>query len=66
VPEQYKATPDTFLIVDSLGIMHRPSVNTITSNVSFKNHPTAKKLTALFDKIWHNSEPTPYTREMII
>ncbi len=66
VPEQYKATSDTFLVVDSLGVMHRPSVNTITSNVNFKNHPAAKNLTALFDKIWHHSEPTPYTREMII
>ncbi|MEZ5672979.1 MAG: hypothetical protein R3E08_11625 [Thiotrichaceae bacterium] len=66
VPEPYKATQDTFLLVDDIGVMHRQSVSNITSSVNFKNHPAAKKLTALFDKIWHNSEPTPYTREIII
>lgn len=66
VPEQYKSTQETFLIVDNIGIMHRPSTSSITANVNFKNHPAAKNLTALFEKIWHNSEPTPYTREIII
>jgi hypothetical protein len=66
VPEQYKSTQDTFLIVDKIGIMHRPSTSSITATVNFKNHPAAKNLTALFDKIWHNSEPTPYAREIIV
>lgn len=66
VPEQYKSTQDTFLIVDNIGVMQRSSVNSIAATVNFKNHPAAKKLTALFDKIWHNSEPTPYTREIIV
>lgn len=66
VPEQYKSTQETFLIVDRIGVMQRPSTSSIAANVNFKNHPTAKKLTALFDKIWHNSEPTPYTREIIV
>lgn len=66
VPEQYKSTQETFLIVDNIGVMHRPSVSSVTAQVNFKNHPAAKKLTALFDKIWHNSEPTPYAREIII
>lgn len=66
VPEQYKSTQETFLIVDKIGVMQRPSTSSIASTVNFKNHPAAKNLTALFDKIWHNSEPTPYTREIIV
>jgi len=64
--KNHKHIPDTFLIADGIGIMHRSSPNTLAATVNFKNRPQAKELLAMFDKLWENAEPDPETRSMVI
>jgi len=66
VQEYDKSIPDTFMIADRIGIMHRPHPDTLAATVNFKDHPTAKELTKLFEDIWKNAEPDPYARYIII
>ncbi len=61
-----KYIPETFMIADRIGIMHRSSPNTLAATVNFKEGPTAKKLSKLFDELWENAEPDPNTRYMIL
>ncbi len=64
--EIHKSTPDTFLIADGIGVMHRPYTDTLAATVNFKDRPKAKELSKLFDQLWEEAEPDPYTREMIL
>jgi len=54
--------PETFMIADRIGIMHRSSPNTLAATVNFKDGQTAKKLSKLFDELWENATPEPEAR----
>lgn len=62
----HKSVADTFMIVDGIGFMHRPYVDTIAATVNFKNRPKAKELLLLFEKLWRDGEIDPNTYSMII
>jgi hypothetical protein len=66
VPENYKHIPDTFMIADCIGIMHRPHSDTLAATVNFKDRPKAKELALIFDDIWENAEPEPEARYMVL
>jgi hypothetical protein len=62
----HKSVPDTFMIVDGIGYMHRPHTDTLMAKVSFKDRPVAKQLLLLFEKLWKDGEYDPNTRSFII
>ncbi|MFK5971365.1 MAG: hypothetical protein QM487_14785 [Candidatus Marithrix sp.] len=66
IAEIHMCIPDTFMLVDSIGIMHRPHTDTLAATVNFKDYPKAKKLLQLFNKIWEDSEPDPESQYIII
>ncbi|HEC83779.1 MAG TPA: hypothetical protein ENI48_00835 [Thioploca sp.] len=66
VAETHKHIPDTFMIVDGIGIMLRPHTDTLAATVNFKDRPKVKKLSKLFEKLWEDAEPDPNTRYMIL
>lgn len=57
---------ETFMIVDGIGVMQRPYADTLTATVNFKDRPTAKKLTLLFEKLWRDGELDPETRYSVL
>jgi len=64
--EIYRPFPETFMIVDGIGYMHRTSSSTIAATVNFKDRPKAKELLQLFEKFWINAEPDPNTQYIVI
>jgi hypothetical protein len=64
--EKYHGLTDTFMIADHLGVIHRPYPDSLKAMANFKDSVQAKQLTRLFDEIWKESEPDPYTRDFII
>jgi len=58
--------PDTFMLVDGIGVMHRPHSDTLAATVNFKDRPTAKKLLLIFNKVWEDSEPDSESRYIVI
>jgi len=57
---------ETFMIADRIGIMHRPSPNTLAATVNFKDGLTAKKLSKVFDELWLNATPEYEARYMLL
>ena len=66
IAKLHKRIPDTFLIVDGIGVMHRSSPNTLAATVNFKNRPQAKELTQLFEELWKDAELDLETRHLIL
>ncbi|MDM8566261.1 hypothetical protein QUF74_11510 [Candidatus Halobeggiatoa sp. HSG11] len=66
IAEIHKHIPDTFMLVDGIGIMHRPHTDTLAATINFKDRPKTKKLLQLFNKIWEDSEPDPESRYVVI
>jgi hypothetical protein len=66
VAEVHKGIPDTFMLVDGIGFMHRPHTDTLAATVNFKDRPKVKKLMQLFEKIWRDAEPDPESRHLVI
>ncbi|MDM8560161.1 hypothetical protein [Candidatus Parabeggiatoa sp. HSG14] len=66
VAEVHKSIPDTFMIVDGIGVMHRPHTDTLAATVNFKDRPKSKELSQLFEKIWADAEPDPNARDIVI
>ncbi|EDN71577.1 hypothetical protein BGS_1434 [Beggiatoa sp. SS] len=66
VAEVHKSIPDTFLIADGIGIIHRPYTDTLAASVNFKDRPKAKELGGLFEKIWQNAEPDLESRYVVV
>jgi hypothetical protein len=64
--EADKPLTETFLIADGIGLMHRPSPNTLAATVNFKDGQTAKELSKLFDELWENAMPEPEARYMVL
>ncbi len=55
---------ESFMIADGIGIMHKTAP--LASIVNFKDRPTAKKLSKIFEDHWENATPDPNTRDMVI
>ncbi|MCK5877197.1 MAG: hypothetical protein KAG43_06145 [Candidatus Marithrix sp.] len=66
IAEIHQHIPDTFMLVDRIGIMHRPHTDTLAATVNFKDHPKTKKLLQLFNKIWEESEPDPESEYIVV
>ncbi len=66
IAEIHMHIPDTFMLVDGIGVMHRPHSDTLAATVSFQDRPKTKKLLQLFNKIWEDSEPDPELRYIVI
>jgi hypothetical protein len=66
VAEVHKSIPDTFLIADGIGIIHRPYTDTLSATVNFKDRPKVKEFTQLFEKIWQNAEPDLESRYVVV
>jgi len=64
--EAHKSIPNTFLIADGIGVMHRPSPNTLAATVNFKDRQQAKELGQLFEELWQNAEPDPEARHLVL
>lgn len=64
--EVHKSISDTFMIVDGIGIMHRPHIDTLAAYVNFKDRPKAKQWLQLFEKTWISAEPDPDCYQMIL
>ena len=54
VAEVYKHIPDNFMLVDGIGLMHRPHTDTLAATVNFKDRPTTKQLLQIFNKIFRD------------
>jgi hypothetical protein len=66
IAEVHKNIPDTFMIVDGIGIMHRPHTDTLAATVNFKDRSKAKEFSQLFEKIWANAELDPNARYIVV
>ncbi len=66
IAELHMSIPDTFMLVDGIGIMHRPHTDTLAATVNFKDRQKTKKLLQLFNNIWEDSEPDPESRYIIV
>lgn len=66
VAEVHKHIPDTFMIADGIGFMHRPYADSLTATVNFKDRPKVKELSELFDKLWQEGEIDPETRDVVV
>jgi len=66
VEEKYRSIPDTFMIADGIGIMHRPHSDTLAATVNFKDRLKAKKRIELFENIWLNAEPALDARYLML
>ncbi len=55
---------ENFMIADDIGFMYR--ISPLTRTVNFKDRPTVKKLSKIFDELWENAIPDPNTFDMII
>jgi hypothetical protein len=64
--EVHKSIPDTFMIADGIGFMHRPHSDTLAATVNFKNRPKVKELSKLFDKLWLDGEPDQESRFLVV
>jgi hypothetical protein len=66
VADIHRSVPDTFMIVDGIGLMHRPHTDTLAATVNFKDRQQAKQLLQLFEQLWKEGESDPNTRYLII
>jgi hypothetical protein len=66
VAEVHKSIPDTFLIADGIGIIHRANTDTLAASVNFKDRPKAKELAQIFGQIWENAEPDLESRYVVV
>jgi len=64
--EYHQGISDTFMLVDGIGVMHRPHTDTLAASVNFKDRPKVKKLAELFDKLWTEAEPDPNTCHIVL
>ena len=64
--ETHMHISDTFMLVDGIGMMHRPHTDTLAATVNFKDRPKTKVLLQLFNEIWEDSEPDPESRHILI
>jgi len=64
--EVHKSIPDTFMIADGIGVMHRPHSDTLAATVNFKDRPKVKELSKLFDKLWVEAEPDQESRFLVV
>lgn len=66
IAEVHRPVSDTFMIVDGIGLMHRPHTDTLAATVNFKDRPQAKQLLQLFEQLWKEGEIDPNTQYLII
>ncbi|MDM8568023.1 hypothetical protein QUF50_00620 [Thiotrichales bacterium HSG1] len=64
--EKHQHIPDTFMLADGIGVMHRPHTDTLAASVNFKDRPKVKKLSQLFNNIWEDSEPDAESRHIVV
>lgn len=64
--EVYQSFPETFMIADGIGYMHRTSSSTLSATVNFKDRKKVKELLQLFDKFWRDGEFDPNTQYLVI
>jgi hypothetical protein len=62
----HQGIPDTFMLVDGIGVMHRPHSDTLAASVNFKDRPKVKELSELFEKLWSEAEPDPNTCHIVL
>ncbi|MDY6993728.1 MAG: hypothetical protein SVR94_14155 [Pseudomonadota bacterium] len=64
--EVHKSFRENFLIVDGIGVMHRPYADTLAATVNFKDAPKARDLSKIFEKLWKDAEPDPNSQYLVI
>lgn len=64
--EIYQSFPETFMIADGIGYMHRVSPSTLSATVNFKDRKKVKELLQLFDRFWRDGEYDPNTQYLVI
>lgn len=64
--EVHQSFRESFLIVDGIGVMHRPYADTLAATVNFKDAPKARDLSKVFEKFWKDAEPDPNAQYIVI
>jgi hypothetical protein len=57
VHEDYNANPESYLIVDGRGLMHRKQATRYEAVVNFNNPSEATNLVHHFNEVWEHSHP---------
>ncbi len=66
LPERFKSYTETFLIVDDIGVIHRPYPDSLKTNFHFADAQFAKSLNNTFTQIWDEAEPHPYLSSVVM
>ncbi len=64
VDEEDQDRPDSYMIVDDVGIIHRPHADRYDGSVEFNNPGEARLLTKQFKDSWERSVPEPELRRL--
>jgi hypothetical protein len=66
VHEDYSANPESYLVVDSRGLIHRKLASRYEGIANFNNPSEATNLVHHFNEVWEQSYPELYFKRLYI
>lgn len=64
--EKHQSFEECFLIADESGLIHYPYPDSLKSFVNFNDVLLVKKFSSVFNELWEEAEPDPYTTSWIL
>ncbi|MDM8546987.1 DUF7931 domain-containing protein [Candidatus Venteria ishoeyi] len=58
--------PDSFLIADNIGIIHRPYQDSRNFSANFQDGELARELGSRFQRLWDEAEDDPWLRRLVL
>ncbi len=64
--ELHRTVPQSFLLVDGVGVLHRQYQDSFKLHANFKDPEKVRELVQLFNRLWDAAEDDPYLRTMVL
>lgn len=64
--ELYRSLPQSFLLVDGVGLLHRQYQDSFKLHASFKHPEAVRELMQVFEMLWDEADDDAYLRTMLL